>query len=49
MAADNDRTSEHDEDLMESRRQMWSGFIKFSTYSIVGVCLILIALALFLV
>ncbi|WP_366654569.1 hypothetical protein [Fodinicurvata sp. EGI_FJ10296] len=47
MAADNHRTSEHD-DLMESRRQMWSGFIRFSTYSIVGVCLILIGLALFL-
>jgi hypothetical protein len=47
MTADNDRGPDQD-DIMASRRRTWGAFIKFSTYSIVGICLILIGLAVFL-
>lgn len=37
-----------DDELLASRRAMWASFLKFSTYSIVGVALALILMALFL-
>ncbi len=43
----NDRPSE-EEELIASKREMWSGFLRFSTYSIVGIALLLILLAIFL-
>lgn len=47
MATDN-RRFDSDDDLLANRQAFWSGFIKFSTYSIVGVALVLILMALFL-
>jgi hypothetical protein len=46
MASDNKRLDE--DELLASRKAMWSGFVKFSTYSIVGVSIVLIGMALFL-
>lgn len=37
-----------DDELLASRKAMWSGFLTFSTYAIVGVAVILILMALFL-
>jgi hypothetical protein len=47
MATDN-RRFDSDDEMLATRQAFWSGFIKFSTYSIVGVALLLIVMALFL-
>ncbi|MEO3433525.1 hypothetical protein [Inquilinus sp. CAU 1745] len=46
MATDGKRLGE--DEMLEARQAFWSGFLKFSTYSIVGVSLLLIIMALFL-
>lgn len=46
MATDGERLGQ--EELLESRQAFWSGFVKFSTFSIVGVSLVLIIMALLL-
>lgn len=46
MAPENDNVA--DRELVESRRQMYKGFTRFSTYSIVAIGIVLILMALFL-
>ncbi len=46
MATDNKRLAE--DELLASKTAMWSGFLKLSTYTIVGVSVILIGMAVFL-
>lgn len=45
--ASNDDQSNND-DMMDSRKALYEGFLKTSTYSIVGVAVLLIGMALFL-
>lgn len=47
--ATNDKRLEENDEMLASRQAFWSGFLKFSTYSIVGVALAMIVMALFLV
>lgn len=46
MASENKDAAEHE--LLDSRRQTYSAFTKFGTYSIVAIAIVLILLALFL-
>lgn len=46
MVTDGNRLGQ--EEMLETRQAFWSGFLKFSTYSIVGVSLMLIIMALLL-
>ncbi len=48
MATDRPRSNEDEDGILASKRAMWSGFTKFSTYSIVTVAAVLILMALFL-
>jgi hypothetical protein len=40
--------NEPDEAMVAARKDMWNQFIRFSTYTIVGIAVILILMALFL-
>lgn len=46
-ASENDRP-DIDPEMVESRQQTFLGFVRTSTYAAVGIALVLIALALFL-
>jgi len=46
--ASTDNRNAAERELLASRRAMWQGFLKFSTYSIVVVAIVLILMALFL-
>jgi hypothetical protein len=46
MATDQKPTD--DPEILAAHQAMWDGFVKFSTYSIVGVAVVLILMALFL-
>lgn len=39
---------EPDKAMLDARKEMWAQFIKFSTYTIVGIAILLILMALFL-
>ena len=39
------QTSLGQDEMLASRKAMWSGFVRLSTYSIVGVSIVLILLA----
>ena len=41
-------TSLVDSDLLATKKAMWATFLKFSTYSIVGISVLLIGMAVFL-
>jgi len=47
MASTDDKQAAERE-LLESRQAIWQGFLRFSTYSIVAVAIVLILMALFL-
>lgn len=40
------QTNAGQDEILASRRAMWSGFVRLSTYSIVGISIVLILLAL---
>ena len=46
MASDQKPTD--DPEILAEHQAMWSSFVKFSTYSIVGVAIVLILMAIFL-
>lgn len=47
MAVNDKRLQENDE-MLASRQAFWSGFVKFSTWSIVGIALLMLLGAVFL-